>query len=201
VDHDTVEQLRALLSALAGDDVRAARPSRHNAWRFSTLADLEGIDRPALASAVQTIAAQLEAVRAESGAWRAAIDAAPDPAGLTAVEAAMRLVRSGSMPSGPEWRELAQDGRAEALAEAVRRMRTAVDTIRALDPQAPAEILGRDLGPVLTAVRSAAGSFFLGRKGRLTSALGDLSGLSCFAGKVDPVPPLERLVAAADDHR
>lgn len=201
VDHGDIEELRVLLTALAGDDVRAARPSRHHAWRFATVTGPEQVDRPSLAAAVRAIAGGIPAVRAETGAWRDAVEAAPDPLGLSAVAAAMRLARSGGVPSGSEWRELARDGRADAVRAAADRMRAAASTLRELDPRGPVELLGRDLDPVLAAVRTAAASFVLGRRGRITGALGDLASLACFAGKVDPLPALERLVAAARDHR
>lgn len=201
MDHSTLEELRLLLTALAADDVRAARPSRHNAWRFSTITDLSSIDRPALAADVRTISGELPLISADPGPWTQAATTAPDIDGLSAVAAAMRLARSGGVPTGAEWRELAGETRAASLTGAIARMRAAASTLQELDAQAPFEILGKDLSPVLTAVRSAAASFVVGRRGRVRSALGDLAGLACFDGKVDPVPALERLTAAAADHR
>ena len=59
-------------------------------------------------------------------------------------------------------------------------MRSALTTAQSLDPTFGPDVVGRDLSAQAAAVAAAGSSFFVGRKGRLRTALGELAGAQAF---------------------
>ena len=193
-------ELREQLDA-ARQTLVDARLDRHHPWRFADVRALASVDRSALANAVGHVTAGMAATGTATGPWADALRAARDVDDLRAVGAAVRVATTGAMPDAAGWRELARDDARSALRDALDAIDGSLAVLAELDPSADPAVLGRDLEAMRAPVRAAAGSFLLGRRGRVRTALGDLSGMPCFADPAQVPAAFDRLADACAAQR
>lgn len=159
----------------------AARPSHGHPWSLADIRSFDDVDRRGLADAIQTIARVLEALPTPESAWGAALQACRTPGDLGAVAAAARLDAAGRLPQSREWRSIARPEWRERAVAAIDEASDALSAAGALDASLGPIALATDLNTQLATVIEAGGSFALGRKGRLRTALGAFAGLPVFA--------------------
>ena len=193
-------EIRELLDS-ARQTLVDARLDRHHAWRFTDARDLSAVDRPALADAIGRVRRGIDAIATASGAWMDALRAARDLDDLLGVSAAVRAAVSGSLPDASGWRDLARSDASTALIGALDAMSGALEVLADLDASADPSVLARDLESMRAPVRAAATSFFLGRRGRTRTALGDLAAMPCFADPAQTPTAFDRLADACGAHR
>ena len=193
-------EIRELLDS-ARQTLVDARLDRHHAWRFTDVRDLSAVDRPALADAIGRVRRGIDAIATASGAWMDALRAARDLDDLRGASAAVRAAVSGSLPDASGWRDLARADASTALIGALDAMSGALDVLADLDASADPSVLARDLESMRAPVRAAATSFFLGRRGRTRTALGDLAAMPCFADPAQTPTAFDRLADACGAHR
>lgn len=175
----------------------AAKPAAEHPWRLVGDHTFDDVDRVALAETIARIEVAIAAIEDTTGPWRDALELAEATEQLAAVGAAGRIVTSGDLPDAQQWRAIARDDSEGCVTSALDDVSAALTGLGSLGEGFGPEMLGRDLQPQLTHVREAAGSFAIGRKGRVRKALGDLADTAPFTdSEADAaVSTLEQLVA------
>ena len=201
VDRERLAPVSRLLLELP-EYTNAAGPQPHHPWRFVGATDFAAIDRPALAEVISRLSAACATLTTSEGVWAVAIASCPDTAAFEGVTAALAMLERGSvLPAEGEWRLIAgADWRVEVEAR-LADVETCVAQFESAAPDLPLDVLLRDCGPQAAAVKEAAASFVMGRKGRVAAALGDLAGSVLFADKSRVVECIERVHALSHSYR
>ncbi len=177
---ERVREIRKLLLVLPGF-TESAQVQPHNPWGFVGERDFDAIDRRQLADTVGGVLSQMTAANSMEGQWGNAVKQASSWTDIRAVAAALELEDQGGLPSSSDWRAIARSDWQSATTSALGDLETALNSWTELAPGAGAEYLTRDFDAQSATVLAAAGSFVIGRKKRITTALADLTALPVFA--------------------
>lgn len=158
----------------------AAQPTKAHAWHLQDGLQFDQVDRNSLTEAIGVTAEALGRVEHMTPTWRAVLGAARTLSELNAASQAINLASKGGISRNSDWEEIARARWSETVGSAFGELRAAKDLLHQSAAQVPEHLLIRDLSNVLPAVRTAAASFVLGRKGRLRTALGDLVDIAPF---------------------
>ena len=159
----------------------AAQPSAEHPWAFTNARDFGEIDRDALATAIQKVQQALSGIPRE-GNWGASISAATTLEQIRAVSTLSHLDEMGVTLDAGQWRSISRGDWISTAQSAAGLCLQALDDASSLDPSLDASALCQDLAAQAHDVQQACSSFFMGRKGRIQSALAGFAALPCFAG-------------------
>lgn len=152
----------------------AAQVAPRHAWLLAGSASFENIDRARLAELISTSAALADELSAATGATGDLINSATTMGELAAVSKLVDVRERGITISAVDWAGIGGEEWRLAAAAATSAMADAIATATQICPDQPAVIERGDLVAVSAAVAVAAGSFVVGRNGRIRAALGDL---------------------------
>lgn len=179
---ETAEQVAEIRRMLLGlpEYAEPAQVEVNNPWGFVGQRDFESIDRRQLAIHVGQILSRLPAVNSMDGQWADAVIKASSWTDIKALAAVLELEDQGGIPVGSDWRAISRSDWRSATESALADLEVALSSFAEIAPDASADYLTRDLDAQVIAVSTAAGSFVIGRKKKIATALGDLSALPVF---------------------
>ena len=176
---EQVAEIRRILLGLP-EYAEPAQVQKHNAWGFVGHRDFESINRHELADHVDQVLTRIAAVNGMEGQWADAVHKAASWSDIRAVASALQLEDQGGIPNGSDWRAISRSDWKSSTTAALSDLEAALTSFAELAPNASPEFLSRDLDAQSVAVATAAGSFVIGRKKKIASALGDLASLQPF---------------------
>ena len=200
VPEDDIATIRRTLLELTSF-AEAAQVQPGHPWGFAGAVDVDALDRDLLVDQIRMVEGSLAAISQAPDPWQAALGACAEWAQVSAVLGCARLIDQGTVPTPSQWRAITRADWKDTTNAALIQIRTALDAAATLGIE-PA-VLARDLSAQTTAVAQAAGSFAIGRKGRVSAALGDLASLPAFAqlGPAEAGATFAQLAAASADYR
>lgn len=179
-----------------------AQPRPGHPWSLATAQEFAALDRAALAAAINALG-QIPDMTASSDQWLLLASAAESMVELIGIESVLALAVDGLAPSIDQWREISRPGWADSLVAGLDSISATTASVGDLTSSIGLQAFTEDFQPIETAVIAAAGSFVLGRKGRLQSALGRLAAVDPFANaSAEQLPAMmRRLVEASSSVR
>lgn len=162
-----------------------ARVAVRHPWALAGPIEFDGIDRAALSHRLLECTEFASGLAGSSGPAADLVTAAVDIDELEGIASLLSVIEGGTTPAPSEWAAIGISPWPETIAREVDRARAAIAAAAPV-VQGRTDLLGRsDLDTVARATKEAAGSFVLGRKGRIKEALGDLVAV-LGEGKIDP---------------
>ncbi len=179
---EEVAQLRDLLLGLAAYADPAAVCVGHP-WSFVPRVPSDDVNYDSLGDAVRGVASSLPAVQGMTGPWGEAFDATVSLEELSALVALARMADGYGAPSPRDLSAASRGDWQESSARALDSLGQAWAAALSLSSDISAALLARNLDATQAQVLAAANSFVMGRKGKVSAALGDLAQHPLFAGK------------------
>lgn len=179
---ERVDQVLDLLRRVE-DFTSAALPRAGHPWSLTDTREFERIDRSLLSACIRELQTALAMVDAEDSAWGDVVRSAESAADLELVASALELAVRGALRPSMPWHDISRADWAEAAERALADATRAHAELHGLGGNLDASVLLRDLDGQALRLQEACTSFFLGRKGRIQLALGDLAGRGAFASQ------------------
>lgn len=196
---EEVAQLRDLLLGLPAYADPAAVGVGH-AWAFVPRVPSDDVNYDSLGDAVRGVASSLPAVQGITGPWGDAFDATHSPGELSTLVALARMAEGYGVPSLRDLSAASRGDWQESSSRALESLGQSWTAALALSTDISAALLARNLESTQAQVLAAANSFVMGRKGKVSAALGDLAQHPLFAGK-DPAAVSRDLTQLAEVSR
>jgi hypothetical protein len=176
---DRISEIRQLLLGLR-DFAEPAQVQPHNPWGFVGIRDFSSIERRVLAEKIADVLSTSKSMQSMRGPWETAIQQATTWTEFRSVAAALELEDQGGLPSNSEWRAIAKSDWQAAAATGISALEKALGSWEELSVGSSNDYLTRDFDAQSAAITTAANSFVIGRKKKITLALGDLVSLPVF---------------------
>lgn len=182
VSAETLEEVRSLLLDLSGYSAPAqVRPG--HPWNFVPQRNFSDIDTETLASQIHLIDDSIPAVSRMTGLWLNAVEQSSSLATLAAILSAARQQQSYGLPAGRDMVAILRGDWQSATDRALEGLRGALTQAREMSAEADAPLIARDLSAQLPVVTQAATGFFMGKKGKVKAALGELASHPVFTNR------------------
>lgn len=182
VDAETIGVIRALLLDLSGYSTPAqARPG--HPWSFVPRQSFADVDVATLSGSIRSIENSMPELLRMPSSWLTATDQAETLTELSAVLGAARQLQTYGLPPAGHMLAIQREDWRAATDRALEGISGAVASANELSEHADAALIARDLSAQLPLVTQAASGFFMGKKGKVNTALGDLALHPVFANK------------------
>jgi hypothetical protein len=202
VPHAEIEVWRTVLGGL-GPFAEVARPRPGHPWMLAGAIEAEDVPRAELAETILSLLTSSQGLSTSTDEWSMLAAEMGHLFELVGLVAMMQLTILGVRPPANGWREVMSPGWISEIDQNLVKIQDEMAACVDLSQSLGHEFLEMDLAPMLSAVRSAASSFVIGRKGRLKKALGRYAAVTPFvdAELTEVVRIIERMKSAADSVR
>ncbi len=170
------EMLRGL-EALAS----VAQPRHQHPYHLAGNVQFSAVDRETFAQSVRQISSGLAAISGGEDAWSRLFQLCSTIDEVEGVNASIRLVLEDCNPETSAWRDVVKADWADNCRDHLQRIEKVLSDSSHVLSGTSTKYLYEDLSSVVSAVKVAAESFVLGRKGKVKRALGELAGTELFS--------------------
>lgn len=163
-----------------------AKPQLQHPWAIAGPMEFDAIDRSALAKTIESLSSLVANIDRQDS-WRTLLAESRTLEDVEGVKAVITSQTQGIALTLEQWREAARSEWVEAIDELLNSIDSRLALLLPIIGQLGADGLKLDYNEIRTNVVAAQNSFFIGRSGRVTQALSELSPLPAFAQASGPI--------------